>query len=144
MIFAAAAALIAVVLLISGARLRTPALAGAGVALLGLAAAVPVFALHGDARTLVAVPAAALLLGAGELCLGLADGVAAETPEDRRAWAGWVCGCAAGAAAVAFIVLGSEAIGLPRSAAATVAGAALTALAIWLLVSAVFALVGED
>lgn len=144
MILIAPLALLAALLGAAGARLRSPALAGAGVAILGLAVAVPIFALHGTARALIAVPAAALLLGAGELCLGLADGVGAERAGDRRRQVGWVCGCAAAAAAIAFVVLGSEAIGLRRSAVATVAGAALAALAVWLLVAAVSALVGQD
>jgi hypothetical protein len=143
-IVAAPLGLVALLLLIGGSRLRWPVLAGAGVVVLALAEAVPILALHGAARALVAVPEAALLLGAGELCLGLADGVGAEAPGDRRAQAGWVCGCAAGAAAAAFVVLGSEAIGFRRSAVATVAGSALAALALWLLVSAVYGLAGED
>jgi hypothetical protein len=143
-ILAVALALIAAALLAVGVRLRWPVLAGAGMAALGLAEAVPILALHGAASALVAIPAAALLLGAGELCLGLADGVGAEAPGDRRRQAWWVCGCAVAAAATAFVVIGTDAVGFRRSAVATVAGAALAALAVWLLVSAVYALAGQD
>jgi hypothetical protein len=143
-IAAAPLAVLAALLLGAGSRLRWPALAGAGVVVLGLAEAVPVLFLHGTARALVAIPAAALLLGAGELSLALADGVGAEVPGDRRRQAGWVCACAAGAAATAVIVLAADAVGLRRSAAVTVAGAALAALVVWLLITAVGALVGED
>ena len=144
MILALPIAALAAVLLAAGARLRWPVLAGTGVAVLALAEAVPLVAVHGTARDLVAVPAAALLLGAGELCLGLADGVRAEAPGERRRQAGWICGCAAAAAATAFVVLGADTLPLRRSATATVVGAALAALAVWLLVSAVHARVGED
>jgi hypothetical protein len=135
---------LAALLLVAGSRLRLPALAGAGVVVLGLAEALPVLFLHGTARALVAVPGAALLLAMGELSLGLADGVRAESRGERRRQAGWVCGCAAGAAATAVIVLAADAVGLRRSAAVTVAGAALAALAVWLLIAAIRALVGED
>jgi hypothetical protein len=137
-------AVLAALLLVAGWRLHSPVLAGAGVVVLGLAEAVPILFLHGSARALVAVPAAALLLGAGELSLGLADGVGADAPGDRRRQAGWVGACAAGAAAAAVVVLGADAVPMRRSAVATLAGAALAALAVWLLVTAVSALVGED
>jgi hypothetical protein len=137
-------ALLAALLLVAGSRLRWPALAGAGVVVLGLAETVPVLFLHGSARALVAVPAAALLLGAGELGLGLADGVGADAHNNRRRQAGWVGACAAGAAATAVVVLGADAVPMRRSAVATIAGAALAALAVWLLITAVSALVAED
>ncbi len=144
MIVGVALALVAVLLLAAGSRLRWPGLAGAGILVLGLAEAVPILALHGTARALVAIPEAALLLAAGELALGLADGVGAEETRGRRRQWGWVAGCAVAAAASAVVVLGADAVSLRRSAVATVAGAALAALAVWLLIAAVSALVGED
>ena len=156
MILAVLLALVAAGLLAAGSSLGLPALAGAGLLVLGVAEAAVLVDLHGSARLLGAVPAAALLLGAGELCFALADGVrgGADTGGGlggggdgvggRLRQVGWLCGLAVGGAAVAFVVLGADAVPLRRSAAVTIAGAALAALALWLLARAVHALVGED
>jgi hypothetical protein len=136
--------LLALALLAAGSRLRAAVVAGAGLVGLALAEAVVILGLHGSARALAAVPAAALLLAAGEISFGLADGIRPGGTGDRRRQAGWVGGCAAGAAAAAFVVLGADAVALRRSAAATVAGAVLAGLVVWLLVAAVHARVAED
>jgi hypothetical protein len=149
-ILAVLLALVAVGLLAGGSSLRLPALAGAGLLMLGVAEATVLVDLHGLARALGAVPAAALLLGAGELCFDLADGVrgGADTGGGgvggRRRQVARLCGPAVGGAAVAFVVLGAEAIPLRRSAVVTIAGAALAAFALWLLITTVHARVGED
>lgn len=137
-------ALLSLALLAAGSRLRAAVVAGAGLVGLALAEAAVILALHGSARALTAVPAAALLLAAGEISFGLADGIRPGRMGDRRRQAGWVGGCAAGAAAAAFVVLGADAVVLRRSAAVTVAGAVLAGLVVWLLVAAVHARVAED
>jgi hypothetical protein len=104
--------LLALALLAAGSRLRAAVVAGAGLVGLALAEAVVILGLHGSARALAAVPAAALLLAAGEISFGLADGIRPGGTGDRRRQAGWVGGCAAGAAAAAFVVLGADAVAL--------------------------------
>jgi hypothetical protein len=134
--------LLALLLLGGGGALRLPALAGAGLVALGAGEALVLLLLHGSERTLAAVPGAALLLLAGELSFGLADGLRAGKGERRRL-AGWLGGCAVGAAGAAFVVLGADAVGLRRSAVATLVGAGLAALVVWLLVTGVRGLIGE-
>ncbi len=144
MIVAIGLAVAAVLLIGAAARLRLPALAAGGLFVLALAEGLAILLLSGSGRELAAVPAAALLLLAGEIGFDLADGVTADAPGAGRDRTTWLGATALTAAAVAFVVLGADTIGLRRSAVATIAGAAVAAAAVWLLVHAVHGRVVEE
>lgn len=133
MIVAALAAALAGLLALGlGRVLGGPLLPTAGLVLLLCAFVFALGTLHGTARPLSAIPAAAILLVAGELGFAPARG----GPGSRRERLAWLAGCALAAGVVALVIVALGAVAPARSAGLTVAGVAAAVAAVGLLVAA--------
>ncbi len=141
---------IALALVATGALVRWPVLVAVGLGVAAFAYAISLHLFAGAARPLSAVAAGALLLVLGELGFGAvgragAGGwVSARRSDAGRRVAVRLGACAVSAAACAVVVLGAASLPLAGSLVATTIGTVAAVLAVWLLVTAVRAGVGDD
>jgi hypothetical protein len=117
----AAIAVIGVVLLAAGARLRWAAMVAWGLGLIGAAYALALPHLHGATAPVSAALLGAVLLIAGEVGFATVDRYTTAAGSVRRR-AAWLGGCGLGALAISVIVLTASSAHVGRSLPMTIAG----------------------
>jgi hypothetical protein len=117
----ASIAVIGVVLLAAGARLRWAAMVAWSLGLIGAAYALALPHLHGAAAPVSAALLGAVLLIAAEVGFAKVDRYTTSTGNGGRR-AAWLGGCGLGALAVSVIVLTASSAHVARSLPMTVAG----------------------
>lgn len=117
----ASIAVIGVVLLAAGGRLRWAAMVAWALGLLGSAYALSLPHLHGATAPASAALLGAVLLIAGEVGFAQVDRYTTSTGNVRRG-AAWLGGCGLGALAISVIVLTASSAHVGRSLPMTIAG----------------------